>query len=477
MKIAVAVTTAPRDTETLSNCLISLRGAGFAQPTVFAEPGSDLSGVTDEKVIQRSFKYGAWRNWIYTAKAMCLSKVDAVFMVQDDTVFAPGSEACLQRDLWPHKKVGYVQVAVSSGYSRKAPNQGLNEVEATSVLGAWAVIFPRDVLEKIVELGLSHGWRGLHSDAVERVADKRKAIDPFIGEACALLDRKAFVFNPSLAEHVAQSDNSTLGHDEVTGWRLKIRSGLNHQRNKDITKVMPNGKSLKSEEVEQYTPDVSVVIPIAGDCWDLVESCLEAVWRHGTYVAQVVIVDNGTDGIGERAVKRLEELHIEVCLIRNETNLGFSVAVNQGIKSSGEYHVLLLNDDCRLSSGCLKKLRESLVPEIAAIGPVTNDKGLQSTKIQTRRTQFVSGRITDEQVLSFFCVLLNASVLASVGLLDENYSSGLMADNEWCERAVGMGLKVRVHGGAFAEHDHKQTFERLGMDRTKLHQEAIQYHG
>ncbi len=143
-------------------------------------------------------------------------------------------------------------------------------------------------------------------------------------------------------------------------------------------------------------------------------------------------------------------------------------------------HVLLLNDDCRIQSDCLKQLRESLKENVAAIGPLSNDNGLQSLTREARLKQSRQNgvaRITDEKVLAFFCTLVNSEAISQIGVLDEDYQSGLMADNEWCERAVRAGWKVQVHGGAFDEHDHSQTFQRLGMDRKALHIEAIQHHG
>lgn len=129
---------------------------------------------------------------------------------------------------------------------------------------------------------------------------------------------------------------------------------------------------------------------------------------------------------------------------------------------------------------------------VAAAGPLTCDRGHQSVRVPRRLKQSglprvpplpidleaISGQLqkrttSEETELAFFCTLLNGQALDELGGLDASYESGLMADNEWCRQARSAGWRLLVHHGGFADHDHSETFRRLGLDRRALHRQAI----
>jgi N-acetylglucosaminyl-diphospho-decaprenol L-rhamnosyltransferase len=93
-------------------------------------------------------------------------------------------------------------------------------------------------------------------------------------------------------------------------------------------------------------PSVSVVIPTTRAGADL-ERCLGAVAAERYPELEVVVVDNG-------AVPPIEAPGARV--LRNEENLGFVGAVNQGIEATDGELVLLLNDDAFVEPGALHAL-------------------------------------------------------------------------------------------------------------------------
>ncbi len=89
--------------------------------------------------------------------------------------------------------------------------------------------------------------------------------------------------------------------------------------------------------------DLSIIIPNFNGKLFLKE-CLESLLYQKTSF-DVIIVDNGsTDGSSEF----VKENYPHYTLIENQTNLGFSNAVNQGIKASQTEYVFLLNNDTKL---------------------------------------------------------------------------------------------------------------------------------
>lgn len=97
---------------------------------------------------------------------------------------------------------------------------------------------------------------------------------------------------------------------------------------------------------------VAVVIPNYNRC-DLLRSCLQAVVSQTFRDLAVVVVDNGsTDG----SVEVVQREFPQVALIRNPTNRGFAVAMNQGIAGSRSEYVASLNNDTIAEPDWLEQL-------------------------------------------------------------------------------------------------------------------------
>ncbi len=74
------------------------------------------------------------------------------------------------------------------------------------------------------------------------------------------------------------------------------------------------------------------------------KQCLVSL-RQSTIPLEIVVIDNGSsDGSADFVSKASKESDCQ--LIRNSINLGFAVAVNQGVKSTTAEDVLLINPDC-----------------------------------------------------------------------------------------------------------------------------------
>lgn len=95
---------------------------------------------------------------------------------------------------------------------------------------------------------------------------------------------------------------------------------------------------------------------------------------------EIIIVDNhSTDG----ALEYIERHHPDVILIKNDRNLGFAKAVNQGIDAARHEYLWILNQDIRIRAGCLDALMAcaAKLPRPGVIGPtfVGFDGRLQSS--------------------------------------------------------------------------------------------------
>jgi hypothetical protein len=231
----VAVTTAPRPQETLSICLDSLLIAGW-NPYIFAEPGNyNINEEYKSRMIKHDTRKGVWWNWIESCRyALEHSDADVIMTVQDDSLFHPDSKSMAERFLWPREDVGFVSLYTPKHYSVKnhlksKPERprGLNRIATKSLWGACALIWPRDVLERVMKHELIDSWLGAKLKTVsawEARKEKRRQepwtiqnSDTAIGKIMNRMERSMWFADPSPVQHIATT--SAIGHGGNKGRR------------------------------------------------------------------------------------------------------------------------------------------------------------------------------------------------------------------------------------------------------------------
>ncbi len=102
----------------------------------------------------------------------------------------------------------------------------------------------------------------------------------------------------------------------------------------------------------ETAPRVSVIIPNWNGAEHLPE-CLDSLEQQSFRDFEVVLVDNGSS---DRSLSLVERDYRWVRIIRNGANLGFSAAVNAGIRATVAEYVVLLNNDTRADTAWLENL-------------------------------------------------------------------------------------------------------------------------
>jgi GT2 family glycosyltransferase len=189
---------------------------------------------------------------------------------------------------------------------------------------------------------------------------------------------------------------------------------------------------------------LSVVIVTWNSAEDI-ESCLSTLNYAGDF--EVLVVDNGSQ---DRTADIVAGWH-NVDLLRNDRNLGYARANNQGIAATTGDYVLLLNPDTRLELGTIDKLTDCLDarPDLAAVAPrLVNDDGTTQDSVRSFPTPsnvlwevtglarlfprsrslnrwFLRGfdyerdSLVDQPMAS--CLLIRRTVLAQLGGFDERF--------------------------------------------------------
>ena len=220
-------------------------------------------------------------------------------------------------------------------------------------------------------------------------------------------------------------------------------------------------------------PRTSIVVPTCGNVV-LTRLCLETVLATTPGDVEVLVVDNGsTDGTGRHAdelAARDERLRV----LRNESNRGFPVAVNQGLAAARGSLLVVLNDDTVVPPGWLDRLERHVHDaSVGLVGPTTNHAGNEAeieTDYETygelldfarKRRIEADGRLVDVPVATMFCAAFRRDVLLAVGPLDEAFETGLFEDDDFSLRVRAAGYRVVLAEDAFVHHFGEGTFGAL----------------
>ncbi len=212
---------------------------------------------------------------------------------------------------------------------------------------------------------------------------------------------------------------------------------------------------------------ISIVIPALNE-HELTQECITAVRTH-TKDYEIILVDNGSNPPYGKPYTGFNES----ILIRNETNLGFPVAVNQGIQAAHGEIIVLLNNDCIVTPKWSERLMDHL-EEYDIVGPLTNyASGEQATAIAPYDTQEElnqrASELTEENYgcskgvkwIIGFCMMFRKSLYDTIGPFDESMWPCCGEEIDFCMKANEKGLKVGIALDTYVHHEGSKTFHNM----------------
>ena len=234
-------------------------------------------------------------------------------------------------------------------------------------------------------------------------------------------------------------------------------------------------------------PLLSVVMVTYGG-WDWPYRSLSALAEHTGPPFETICVDNASwDGTGEL----LEELATGATVIRNETNLGFAAAANQGAGRARGPWLCFLNPDCLVRPGWVELLIRAVEddPLAGAAIPLflASDGAIQEAGSGVDRNgwthAFGLGADSGDAEHRFrryvdygsaACLVLPREVFLEVGGFDAGYHPAYCEDVDLCFRLRERGLRTVyeprsrvVHAGA-ASTDEIRRARLIERNRRRL---------
>ena len=219
---------------------------------------------------------------------------------------------------------------------------------------------------------------------------------------------------------------------------------------------------------------LSIIIPYCNSN-EYTEECLKAIQKH-TKDYEIILIDNGS-----KDLLKLPKDEMPICLIRNEENLGFPKAVNQGfVRAKGDY-LCILNNDLICTHNWADRLIWHFEHGIDVIGPRTNSiSGPQvllvdrydNIKELNRESKELYKREKHNRFpfhrLVAFCIVMKGCVYETIGGFDEVFSPGNYEDDDYCLRAIDNGFKLAVANDVFIHHWGSVTHKNLDINYISL---------
>ncbi|MDD5136156.1 MAG: glycosyltransferase family 2 protein [Candidatus Omnitrophica bacterium] len=212
-----------------------------------------------------------------------------------------------------------------------------------------------------------------------------------------------------------------------------------------------------------------IVIPVWNQ-FALTKDCIESIFKNTADAGfKLIIIDNASDEETRRYLAGVKEQWSgKVILVRNDTNLGFIKAVNQGLAASSAPYICLLNNDTLVTKNWLKEMiaiAES-ADDIGLVNPSSNNLGQSPAKgepleLYAEKMAKESGSFIELGAAIGFCMLIKRRVYEKIGVFDEIYGMGNFDDTDFSRRAVQAGYRCVRACGAYVYHRQNTSFNKV----------------
>ena len=213
--------------------------------------------------------------------------------------------------------------------------------------------------------------------------------------------------------------------------------------------------------------DAIAAVVVTYQSAETIELCLQRL-RAADGVAQIRVVDNGSDDGTLAIVQRIAAGEPRLKFIANPDNPGFAVACNQGARAADAPWLAFVNPDCMVEADTLVRLRDLAGDAPMLIGcELVDEEGMPDPAARRRDPDFgamLAGRGTDLSLpsdgsplqrvdaVSGALMLLPRALFERIGGFDEGYRLHA-EDLDLCRRVRDAGGDVAIANDVRVVHN------------------------
>lgn len=211
-----------------------------------------------------------------------------------------------------------------------------------------------------------------------------------------------------------------------------------------------------------------IIIPVFNQT-ALTRDCLKSIAANTDTPCRIILIDNASGDETKKFLESLAASHETMTLIRNETNLGWVKAVNQGLKVSTSPYLCIMNNDTVVKT-------HGWLSAMVDIAETADDIGLVNPCFEIKATVANNEPWIEIDFCRGYCILIKRAVIDRIGGLDEAYGLGYYDDDDFSVRAIRAGFRCVRANGVMVEHLKDSTFSAIFKDdkRLELHEKNKQ---
>lgn len=232
--------------------------------------------------------------------------------------------------------------------------------------------------------------------------------------------------------------------------------------------------------VSPHEQTVEIIVCVHNALHD-VRRCLESVLSHTLPPYSLVVVDDGSD-------QPTKEYLEDFCsaqgakLIRNPVAKGYTLAANQGLRSTTADYVVLLNSDTIVSGQWIDRMIMCAESDarLGIVGPLSNTASWQSVPDILINGDWAENLLPDGMsindmaalvagrsarlypripLLNGFCLLIKRALVKDIGFFDEeSFARGYGEENDYCLRARNAGWSLAVADDVYVFHAQSKSY-------------------
>lgn len=210
-----------------------------------------------------------------------------------------------------------------------------------------------------------------------------------------------------------------------------------------------------------------IIIPVWNEK-ELTQRCIDRIKKHTKYPFRLIIIDNGSDKkTKEYLENEKEKLSSQFILLRNDRNLGFVKAVNQGFGKADSPYICVLNNDTLVCENWLTNMIDLFRKnnDIGIINPSSNVLGQHANpeKIDSFAASLEAekGLYQKMDFCRGFCMLFKKSLLDKAGPFDEIFDMGYFEEADFCKRAKQQGCICVRSKSSYVYHADRASFRDI----------------